>query len=35
MTTEELLEKLNKIQEFKCETQTLEIKAARQGCPKR
>ena len=35
MTTEELLEKLNTIQAFKCETQTLEIKAARQGCPKR
>jgi len=35
MTTEELLEKLKIIQEFKCETQTLEIKAARQGCPKR
>ena len=35
MTDEELLEKLNRIQKFKYETQTLEIKAARQGCPKR
>ncbi|MBR1662479.1 MAG: putative DNA binding domain-containing protein [Acidaminococcaceae bacterium] len=35
MTTEELLEKLNEIQKSKCETQMLEIKAARQGCPRR
>ena len=35
MTKEELLDKLNEIQESKCETQTLEIKAAEQGCPKR
>ena len=35
MTKEELLEKLTEIQESKCETQTLEIKAAEQGCPKR
>ena len=35
MTTEELLEKLNEIQKYKCETQTLEIKAAKLGCPRR
>lgn len=35
MTTEELLETLNEIQKLKCETKTLEIKAARSGCPKR
>ena len=35
MTTEELLDKLTEIRESKCETQTLEIKAAEQGCPKR
>lgn len=34
MTTEELLEKLESIQKFKCETITLEIKSAEQGCPK-
>lgn len=34
MTTEELLEKLKLIQKFKCETPTLEIKSAEQGCPK-
>ena len=34
MTTEELLEKLELIQKFKCETSTLEIKSAEQGCPK-
>ncbi|WP_455721679.1 ATP-binding protein [Agathobacter sp.] len=34
MTTEELLEKLNMIQKLKCETSTLEIKSAQQGCPK-
>lgn len=34
MTTEELLEKLEWIQKLKCETSTLEIKSAQQGCPK-
>ena len=34
MTTEELLEKLELIQRLKCETPTLEIKSAEQGCPK-
>lgn len=35
MTSEELLDLLNEIQERKCETQVLEIKAAQHGCPKR
>ena len=35
MTTEELLEKLELIQKMKCETQTLELKSAQFGCPKR
>ena len=35
MTKEELLEKLNEINLHKCETQTLEVKAAEFGCPKR
>ena len=35
MTREELLEKLNFIQKMKCETQTLELKCAEKGCPKR
>lgn len=35
MITEELLEKLNKIQKLKCETQTLELKAAEKGCPQK
>ena len=35
MTREELLEKLNFIQKMKCETQTLEVKCAEKGCPKR
>lgn len=35
MTTEELIEKLNYIQKIKCETQTIELKSANQGCPKR
>lgn len=35
MTTEELLEKLNEIQIYKCETSQLELKAARTDCPKR
>ena len=34
MTTEELIEKLELIQKNKCETSTLEIKSAEQGCPK-
>ena len=34
MTTEELLEKLELIQKLKCETPTLEIKSAEQGCPR-
>ena len=34
MTTEELFEKLELIQRLKCETPTLEIKSAEQGCPK-
>lgn len=34
MTTDELLEKLELIQKLKCETPTLEIKSAEQGCPK-
>lgn len=34
MTTEELLEKLELIQKLKCETNTLEIKSAGNGCPK-
>lgn len=35
MTIEELLEKLNLIQKMKCESQTLELKSAEKGCPKR
>ena len=35
MTKEELLEKLNEVQAAKCESRTLEIKAAETGCPKR
>ena len=34
MTTEELLEKLELIQRLKCETSSLEIKSAENGCPK-
>lgn len=34
MTAEELIEKLGWIQNFKCETPTLEIKSAERGCPK-
>ena len=34
MTSEELFEKLELIQRLKCETPTLEIKSAEQGCPK-
>lgn len=35
MTSEELLDLLNEIQNNKCETRILEIKAAKNGCPKR
>lgn len=35
MTCEELLEILAQIQNSRCETQNLEIKAAAQGCPTR
>ena len=35
MTSEELLDLLDRIQRMKCETQTLEIKSAEHGCPKR
>lgn len=35
MTVEELMEKLELIQKIKCETPTLEIKSAEQGCPQR
>ncbi len=35
MTKEELLDMLNEIQKNKCETQTLEIKAAAVNCPRR
>lgn len=35
MTADELLEKLKEIQKMKCETQTIELKKAKEGCPKR
>lgn len=35
MTNDELFEKLKEIQQLKCETQNLEIKRAKKGCPKR
>mgnify|MGYP000657668835 FL=1 len=35
MTVDELMEKLELIQKIKCETSTLEIKSAEQGCPQR
>lgn len=35
MTSEELYETLLTIQKMKCETQTLELKSAEYGCPKR
>ena len=35
MTREELFDKLNEIQKLRCETQTLELKSASLGCPKR
>lgn len=34
MTSEELIEKLELVQRIKCETPTLEIKSAENGCPK-
>ena len=35
MTKEELIDVLNEIQRNRCETRTLELKAAETGCPKR
>ena len=35
MTSEEFYELLNHIKKIKCETQTLELKSAGSGCPKR
>lgn len=35
MTAEELKEKLNEIQKMKCETKNLELKSAKEGCPKK
>lgn len=35
MTSEEFYELLDQIQKIKCETQTLELKSAGGGCPKR
>ena len=35
MTVEELLDKLSEIQKHKYETQVLELKAAKNGCPKK
>ena len=35
MTSEELYETLLTIQKMRCETQTLELKSAEYGCPKR
>ena len=35
MTTEELFELLEQVQKMKCETNTLELKSAESGCPKR
>ena len=35
MTNEEFNEILKEIQKTKCETQTLEIKSAELGCPKK
>ncbi len=34
MTTEELFDILEAIAKMKCETQTLELKSAKNGCPK-
>ena len=33
MQSEELLELINKIQHYKCEFQSIEVKAAKDGCP--
>lgn len=35
MTAEEFIEKLNEIQKMKCESQILELKSAKLGCPRR
>ena len=35
MTEEELYEKLKLVQKMKCESQMLELKAAKEGCPKK
>ena len=35
MTSEEFAEMLNRIQKLRCETQTLELKSAAGGCPKK
>ncbi len=35
MTSEEFRELLNQIKNIRCETQTLELKSAKTGCPKR
>jgi len=35
MQAEDLLRLINEVQKLQCETQTLEVKAARQGCPTR
>ena len=35
MTSEEFHDLLNQIKNMRCETQTLELKSARMGCPKR
>ncbi|MCD8133718.1 MAG: putative DNA binding domain-containing protein [Clostridiales bacterium] len=35
MQTEELMQLINKVQHFKCEFQTIEVKAAEAGCPTR
>ena len=35
MTSEEFYELLNQIKKLRCETQTLELKSAGMGCPKR
>ena len=35
MTEEELYEKLKLVQKMKCESQMLELKAAKEGCHKK
>lgn len=35
MQDTELLELVRKIQSFNCEFQTIEVKTANQGCPKK